>query len=115
MLNAIDNVFIKHNEPTKSCLYAIHTIVLGYDKNFGEDIKYGMPLITYKGKPFCYIWVDKKTKYPYLLIVRGDKIHHPYLEQGDRKRMKTFTINPNEDIPVEKIGEIFKLAMALYK
>lgn len=115
MLQAIENVFVKYSEPTQSCLFALHNIALNYNEEMKEDIKYGMPLISYKGKPFCYIWVDKKTKYPYLLIVRGNLINHPDLEIGDRKKMKTLPINPNEDIPIEKVIEVFDLAVKHYK
>ncbi len=115
MLQAVENIFSKIDEPARSCLYGLHSIALRYDEQMGEDCKYGMPLITYKGKPFCYLWVDKKTNHPYLLMVRGDKINHPALEQGDRKKMKTFTVDPNVDIPIEEIDEIFRMAMKLYK
>jgi len=108
MLQATENIFIKTAEPTQSCLFALHTIVLKYDAQMGEDFKYGIPL------QFCYIWVDKKTQYPYLLMVKGNKIEHPDLEKGDRKQMKILTINPNKDIPMKKIDAIFKMAMTLY-
>lgn len=93
-------------------MFAMHHIAIQYNDEMGEDLKYGMPLITYKGKPFCYLWMDKKTKYPYYLMVKGDKISHPALEQGDRKRMKVLLVNPNEDLPVETINEVFTLAMS---
>jgi hypothetical protein len=114
MLQAIENVFTKYEEPTQSCLFALHNITLKYNNQMAEGLKYGMPVITYNGKPFCYLWVDKKNYYPYLLIVKGDMIEHPDLEKGDRKKMKTFTVNPHEDIPVGKIYEIFELAIGLY-
>lgn len=80
-----------------------------------EDFKYGMPLISFKGKPFCYLWTDKKSNYPYLLFVDGNKINHPDLEQGDRKRMKTYTVKPHEDIPIDKVKELLDAAIDLYK
>lgn len=112
MLQTIHTVFIQNDEPVRSCLFAMHQIALQYSDDMGEDLKYGMPLITCKGKPFCYLWTDKKTKYPYYLMVQGNKINHPALEQGDRKRMKILPINPNNDIPIETIKEVFTLAMS---
>jgi len=50
-----------------------------------------MPCFVYNKKQFCYLWTDKKTNNPYLLIVEGKNIDHPLLEQGDRKRMKILT------------------------
>ena len=114
MLQAIHNIFIQKDEPVQSCLFAMHQIALQYDAEMGEDLKYGMPLVTYKGKPFCYLWTDKKTKQPYYLMVNGDKITHPGLEQGDRKRMKILPINPHEDVCVETVYAVFDMAIALY-
>ncbi len=114
MLQTIHTVFIQNDEPVQNCLFAMYHIAMQYSDEMGEDLKYGMPLITYKGKPFCYLWTDKKTKYPYYLMVRGDKINHPTLEQGDRKRMKILPINPHEDIPVEIVYAVFDMAKVLY-
>lgn len=114
MLQSIYSVFIQNDEQVQNCLFAMHHIAIQYNDEMGEDLKYGMPLITYKGKPFCYLWMDKKTKYPYYLMVKGDKISHPALEQGDRKRMKILPIVPNNDIPIETVYAVFDMAIALY-
>lgn len=74
-----------------------------------------MPCFIYKGKQFCYLWKDKKTHEPYILIVEGGKIDHPALVQGDRARMKILPINPLEDLPLETIKEVFVEAVKLYK
>jgi hypothetical protein len=74
-----------------------------------------MPFFCYKGKMFCYIWLDKKTHLPYLGIVQGKNIDHPLLKQGDRARMKILPIDPASDLPVSTIDAIFRKAMLFYK
>ena len=44
----------------------------------------------------------------------GLTIDHPDLIKGNRTFTKQLMIDPEEDIPVEKIYEIFDLAMKLY-
>ena len=41
----------------------------------------------YKGKMFCYLWVHKKNKQPYLCIVEGKYFDEPFLiQEGYLKR-----------------------------
>lgn len=74
-----------------------------------------MPCFTYGKKHFCYLWSDKDTNVPYILIVEGNRIDHPMLVAGSRKRMKTLTIDPHSDIPVSLLYEIFDLQTPFYK
>lgn len=113
-MNAIDKFYDKQEEPNKSCFIALRKIVLDHDKNIAETVKYGMPCFTIKGKPLCYLWQDKKTLHPYILMAEGKLLKHPQLVQGDRKRMKTFTVDPNKDLPVETIHEILQEGISLY-
>lgn len=85
------------------------------DPNINETRKYGMPCFCYQKKHFCYLWTDKKTNEPYLLLVEGAQIDHPQLERGNRKRMKIFRVNPNEDLPIATIQLILDQALAIYK
>ncbi|MFV1884870.1 MAG: DUF1801 domain-containing protein [Balneola sp.] len=101
-------------EPIQSCLFALRDIILEFSPEITETLKYGMPCFVYRKKHFCYLWTDKKSGYPYILIVEGNKIHHPSLRQGDRKRMKEFLVKPNEDIPVAAIHEVLNLALTHY-
>ena len=55
-------------EPDKSSLLTMRDMILNYDKNITETRKYGMPCFCYKGKVFCYLWVDKKSMEPYFLM-----------------------------------------------
>ena len=115
MLRAIDNYYLEKDEPVKSTLVALRDIILSLDKDVTTSWKYKAPFFSYKGKMFCYLWTDKKTEEPYIGIVEGNRINHPFLEKGNRKRMKILRINPNVDIPVEIIEQILNEALDFYK
>jgi hypothetical protein len=51
---------------------------------------------------------------PYVGIVRSTNMIHPKLEQGNRKRMKIYRINPNEDIAIDEVFGILREVMKLY-
>jgi len=114
MLREIDRFFLNQDEPTKSCLIYLRAFILGFDNNITEAWKYKMPFYCYNGKMFCYLWVNKKTLQPYMGIVEGRTIEHPLLVMEKRSRMKTMTIDANDDIPVETISLILKMAIDLY-
>lgn len=115
MINELQNYYLNKDEPNKSCLLALRSIILDQDVNIIETQKYGMPCFCYKKKMFCYLWTDKKTSQPYLLMVEGNYLDHPKLEKGDRSRMKIFRVNPNEDLPQETIKIILQKALDLYR
>lgn len=115
MPEQLDNYYLTKEEPNKSCLLALRSIVLGQDENIIETKKYGMPCFCYKKKMFCYLWTDKKTEEPYLLMVEGKYLDLPELEQGNRSRMKIFRVNPNKDLPIKTINNILKAALDLYR
>lgn len=108
------NIYRELPEPQQGCLYALRSIILQQDTDIAETIKYGMPCFCLKKKPFCYLWMDKKTKEPYILLVKGQYLQHPKLEAGKRSRMKILRINADEDIPVELIKHVLDLALQLY-
>lgn len=110
-----DNYYLNKTEPNRSCLLALRNIILNQDTNITETKKWGMPCFCYKKKMFCYLWTDKKTDEPYLLMVEGKYLDHPQLEEGDRTRMKVFRINPNEDLPIKTIINILQKALDLYR
>ena len=113
MLTELDNYYDQQKEPIRGCLLALREIILGANENVVMQWKYQLPMFSYKGKNFCYIHVGKKEQIPYLGIVHGHKINRPKLIKGNRKQMKAFYVNPEEDIPVEKIYSIFKEAFAI--
>lgn len=110
-----DHYYLSKAEPNKSCLLTLRELILSQDENITETRKYGMPCFCYKKKMFCYLWTDKKTDEPYILMVEGKHLSHPKLEAGDRSRMKIFRVSPIKDIPVKTIQTILKQALELYK
>lgn len=87
---------------------ALRQIILKFDTQITEHWKYKVPFYYYKGKPFCYLWQENKSKQPYIGIVKGHLIDHPNLTKGNRKKMKVFMIEPEMDIPLEDIYEVFE-------
>jgi hypothetical protein len=114
MLREIDSFFINQPEPAKGYLIFLRQFILNTDKDITEAWKYKMPFYCYKGKMFCYLWVNKKTQQPYIGIVEGRKIEHPLLIIEKRSRMKIMTLDAQQDIPVKTIGEILKMAIDIY-
>ena len=115
MLRPIDTWFLNQDEPSRTCLQFMRAYILKQDNQISESWKYGMPMFCYKGKMFCYLWIHKKYKQPYLGIVEGKRIHHPDLIQEKRARMKILLLDPTKDIPLKKINGILKEALGLYK
>lgn len=110
-----DNFYLRQEEPIKSCLLALREIILSQDKDISNAWKYGMPFFCYKGKMFCYLWVHKKFKQPYIGIVEGKRFDHPKLIIEKRSRMKIMLFDPTKDLPVKTIEGILKQAINLYK
>lgn len=115
MLQELQNYYLNQKEPNKSCLLALRSIILGQDHQVTETRKYGMPCFCYKKKMFCYLWTDKKTEEPYLLMVEGKHLNQPELEKGERSRMKKFRVNPAQDLPIKTIESILQNALDLYR
>ncbi len=115
MIEQLHNYYLNKEEPNKSCLLALRSIILNQDLHITETQKWGMPCFCYKKKMFCYLWIDKKTDQPYLLMVEGKYLDHPELEEGDRTRMKIFRVNPSKDLPIKTIEHILQSALDLYR
>ncbi|MEO6730618.1 MAG: DUF1801 domain-containing protein [Ferruginibacter sp.] len=115
MVEELHNYYLNKEEPNKSCLLALRSIILVQDTNVTETRKWGMPCFCYKKKMFCYLWTDKKTDEPYILMVEGKYLEHPALQEGDRSRMKIFRVNPNKDLPIKTVKGILKTALDLYR
>ena len=115
MVEQLHNYYLNKEEPNKSCLLALRDIILNQDVDITETQKWGMPCFCYKKKMFCYLWTDKKKDEPYILMVEGKYLDHPELEEGDRSRMKIFSVNPNQDLPIKTINNILQKALDLYK
>lgn len=115
MIREVEKYYLDKQEPNKSCLLALRTIILKQDVDVTETLKYGMPCFCFKKKMFCYLWTDKKTEEPYILFVEGKYLSHIRLEQGNRSRMKILRINPKKDIPINAIKLLLKEALNLYR
>lgn len=114
MLSVIDDFYLSKEEPLKSTLMILRDCILDLDDDMAPTWKYGGPFFYYKNKMFAYLWVDKKIRHPYIGVARGLQIEHPLLEQGDRKRMKILRVDPNEDLPIQEIQKVLRMAMELY-
>ena len=113
-MNELDNFYLSKDEPNKSCLLALRSLILKQNNNISETIKWGMPCFTFKRKIFCYLWIDKKKNEPYILMVEGKYLDHPALETGNRSRMKILRIDPNKDLPVTTINAVLNQAIEYY-
>jgi Domain of unknown function (DU1801) len=111
----IDSFYLSQGEPNKSCLMALQKIILDQDPEITETQKYGMPCFCYRKKMFCYLWTDKKTDEPYILLVEGKHLVHPKLEKGARSRMKILRINAAKNLPLTLIRSILKQALDVYR
>lgn len=114
MLRPIDLYFENQDEPARSCMQALRAALLRFDPHMAEAWKYRMPFYTYKGKMFCYLWTRKTTGQPYLGIVQGAALSHPELLPEARKKMKILLLDPQSDLPLEKIYGILDAARRLY-
>ena len=115
ILREIDSYFLEKDEPVKGCLLFLREYILKQDKSITEAWKYKMPFYCYNGKMFCYLWVHKKYKKPYIGIVEGAKIKHPDLIIEKRARMKILLVDPGKDLPLKKINSIMKDVLKLYQ
>lgn len=115
MVEKLHSFYLDKEEPNKSCLLALRDIILNQDTAIDETRKWGMPCFCYKKKMFCYLWIDKKTEEPYILMVEGKYLSHPELEEGNRSRMKIFRVSPNKDLPIRTIEGILQKALDLYR
>ncbi len=114
-MSALDDFYLQQNEPVKGALLALRKIILQQDPDVTNAWKYGMPFFCYKGKMFCYLWVHKKYKQPYIGMVEGKRFNESFLLQEERSRMKIMLFNPNEDLPLQAIESILQKAINFYK
>ena len=114
MISELEGFYVSKEEPVRSYLLALRRYILHYDDEMTETWTHRMPMFKYKGKLFCYIWVDKKTYEPYLGIYKGLDVHHPLLDLGTRNKMKVIYFDVKKDVPIDVIDNIFQQAVKLY-
>jgi len=110
-ITPLDNFFEQQKPEIKECMLALKNMILSIDKAITPMWKYGMPFFYYRQRMFCYLWVHKKYKLPYLGIVDGVHIDHIMLLREKRSRMKIMLLDPSKDLPVKEIESILRLAI----
>lgn len=114
-MKKIDDFYLNQEEPVKGIFLALKEIILKQDENITNTLKYGMPFFCYKGKMFCYLWIHKKNKQPYIGIVEGKHFDESFLIQENRSRMKIMLFDVNENLPLKNIEMTIQKAINLYK
>jgi hypothetical protein len=112
-LRPIDAYFEQQEEPVRSCLQYLRTLIQQHDAGITEAWKYRMPFYCYGNKMCCYLWVHKKYRQPYIGIVDGGLMDYPELLTEKRSRMKILLIDPDIDIPATLIRDILDKALQL--
>ncbi len=110
----IDLYFESLNEEYFAYMIGLRGLILKYHSSISEEWKYGTPFYYFNKRPFCYLYINKQTGHPYIGIVRGNRINHDILFQGDRKKMKIIPLDLSYDIPRTMILEVFDLLTPLY-
>lgn len=114
MMDELNKYYSQIEEPHRSCLLALRSIILAQNEDIMETRKWGMPCFCYKKRPLCYLWTDKKNdNKPYILMVDGQLLNHPELETGDRSKMKILRVESGEDFPILTIETILNDALRL--
>jgi len=111
----IDNYYLEQPEPARACLQFLRQHILKKDASITEAWKYRMPFFCYNGKMFCYLWIHKKFRQPYIGFVEGKKLKHPDLIQEKRARMRILLVDPAKNLPIKKIDSILKEVVGLYR
>jgi len=114
-MKQLDDFYLKQEEPVKGIFLSLKEIILNQDKDITNVLKYGMPFFCYKGKMFCYLWIHKKYKKPYIGVVEGKHFDETFLLQEARSRTKIMLFDASEDLPLEQIEKVVDKALNLYK
>ena len=114
-MTELDHFYLRQDEPIRGCLLALKEIILNQGAGITTSLKYGMPFFSLKGKMFCYLWVHKKYKQPYLGIVEGKSIEHPELLMEKRSRMKIMLFKTDQDLPLNAIQTVLHQAINLLR
>ena len=113
MQESVDHYFNSLEEPERSCLLYLRKLLLDFSDKITEQRKFNTPFYYYTKKWLCFISYNPKIKEIYISFVNGYKINHPDLLSEGRKKMKIYRINASEDIDVESLNTILKLAADL--
>lgn len=114
-MKVLDAYYEGISEPLQSYLFAVQRVILDLDSETEVTWKWSAPFFLYRKKMLCYVWLDKKTKAPYLGIYGGDALQHPALVQKDNAKIKKLLLRTEEDIPVTTIREVLQQACVLIR
>jgi len=107
----LDHFYLSKEEPLRGCLVALRYIILSQHAAITAEWKYGLPFFYFRGKMYCYLWIHKKYKLPYIGFVQGNRLEDPLLLLEKRAKIKILLIDPNEDIPIKKVNELLQKAL----
>ncbi len=99
------------NPANEAALLFIRKLILDFDDEFTEHLKWNAPFFYYRKQMCCYFWVNKKSQQPYLAFGEGKFMDHPALQQEGRKRFKVYHIDVAEDIPVHTLHQLLQLSI----
>lgn len=115
MLSDLDQFYLKQQEPIRSCMLGLRNIILNVDEHVTAEWKYKLPFFYHDNKMLCYLWIHKKYKQPYIGFVDGNLLDDEDLLVEKRAKMKILLVNPDEDLPMEKINILLKNVLYLRK
>lgn len=110
-MNQLDRFYFSQEEPTQSCYLALRDIILAVDKNLSPEWKYGLPFFYYKGKMLCFLNYSKKYKTPYIAFMKGSFLEGIDLLSEGRKLAKIKLIDPESDLPINRVTELVLLSI----
>lgn len=113
--NPINAFYLSQPDSYRACLMAVRDIILTLDIGIKQEWRYGMPFFTWHGKRFCYLWVHRTYRQPYIGFVDGYRMQHPALLQEDRKRMKIMLLDQTQDLPLDTLKLLLEQAITLAK
>nr|WP_294859786.1 DUF1801 domain-containing protein [uncultured Fluviicola sp.] len=113
-MSGLTEFYLRQEDSVKETLLALRDFILKQDNEITHELKYGMPFFCYKGKMFCYFWIHKQYKQPYMGFVEGKLFDEPFMLKEKRSRIKVFLIDPNADLPIERIELLLKKALTFY-
>lgn len=111
MSGPLDSYFLSKPEPQQSCLLFLRHYILSFNKNFSEHYKFKIPFYYFNNKWCCYLSISKKTQQIYIGFIQGYQLQHPKLVSEGRKQIKVFYIDPEKDIDIKSLKQIFNLSV----
>jgi hypothetical protein len=103
MPSALENYYLKQNEPIQGCLLALRSIIMGISPLITHERKYQIPFFYYKGMKLSYLWVTKKKIQ--VGFIEDKCLQKPVEGKRLKDKYQSIIINPDADIPVEVILE----------